>query len=116
MPENQNAQQNFLAETEVETANPYGEILNLAKHFGVDSKFIDFDIMEIKTECKVVGESQPRQVPAEKLNIFDDDKFFVEKVESIKQNYLVKFYDTRQVKPTPLPNVARSASRNLTEI
>ena len=116
MPENQNAQQNFLAEIESETANPYGEILNLAKHFGVDSKFIDFDIMEIKTECKVVGESQPRQVPAEKLNIFDDDKFFVEKVESIKQNYLVKFYDTRQVKPTPLPNVAINANKNLTKI
>ena len=116
MPENQNAQQNFLAETEVETANPYGEILNLAKHFGVDSKFIDFDIMEIKTECKVAGESQPRQVPAEKLNIFDDDKFFVEKVESIKQNYLVKFYDTRQVKPTPLPNVVINANKNLTKI
>jgi len=116
VPENQNAQQNFLAETEVETANPYGEILNLAKHFGVDSKFIDFDIMEIKTECKVAGESQPRQVPAEKLNIFDDDKFFVEKVESIKQNYLVKFYDTRQVKPTPLPNVAINANKNLTKI
>ena len=116
MPENQNAQQNFLAETEVETANPYGELLNLAKHFGVDSKFIDFDIMEIKTECKVAGESQPRQVPAEKLNIFDDDKFFVEKVESIKQNYLVKFYDTRQVKPTPLPNVAINANKNLTKI
>ena len=116
MPENQNAQQNFLAETEVETANPYGEILNLVKSFGVDSKFIDFDIMEIKTECKVAGESQPRQVPAEKLNIFDDDKFFVEKVESIKQNYLVKFYDTRQVKPTPLPNVAINANKNLTKI
>ena len=116
MPENQNAQQNFLAETEVETANPYGEILNLAKHFGVDSKFIDFDIIEIKTECKVAGESQPRQIPAEKLNIFDDDNFFVEKVESIKQNYLVKFYDTRQVKPTPLPNVAINANKNLTKI
>ena len=116
MPENQNAQQNFLAETEVETANPYGEILNLAKHFGVDSKFIDFDIMEIKTECKVAGESQPRQIPAEKLNIFDDDNFFVGKVESIKQNYLVKFYDTRQVKPTPLPNVAINANKNLTKI
>lgn len=116
MPENQNAQQNFLVETEVETANPYGEILNLAKHFGVDSKFIDFDIIEIKTECKVAGESQPRQIPAEKLNIFDDDKFFVEKVESIKQNYLVKFYDTRQVKPTPLPNVAINANKNLTKI
>lgn len=116
MPENQNAQQNFLAETEVETANPYGEILNLAKHFGVDSKFIDFDIIEIKTECKVAGESQPRQIPAEKLNIFDDDKFFVEKVESIKQNYLVKFYDTRQVKPTPLPDVAINANKNLTKI
>lgn len=116
MPENQNAQQNFLAEIESETANPYGEILNLAKHFGVDSKFIDFDIMEIKTECKVAGESQPRQIPAEKLNIFDDDKFFVEKVESIKQNYLVKFYDTRQVKPTPLPNVAINANKNLTKI
>ena len=116
MPENQNAQQNFLAEIESETANPYGEILNLAKHFGVDSKFIDFDIMEIKTECKVVGESQPRQIPAERLNIFDDDKFFVEKVESIKQNYLVKFYDTRQVKPTPLPNVAINANKNLTKI
>lgn len=116
MPENQNAQQNFLAEMEVETANPYGEILNLAKHFGVDSKFIDFDIIEIKTECKVAGESQPRQIPAEKLNIFDDDNFFVEKVESIKQNYLVKFYDTRQVKPTPLPNVAINANKNLTKI
>jgi len=116
VPENQNAQQNFLAETEVETANPYGEILNLAKHFGVDSKFIDFDIIEIKTECKVAGESQPRQIPAEKLNIFDDDKFFVEKVESIKQNYLVKFYDTRQVKPTPLPDVAINANKNLTKI
>ena len=116
MPENQNAQQNFLAETEVETANPYGEILNLAKHFGVDSKFIDFDIIEIKTECKVAGESQPRQIPAEKLNIFDEDNFFVEKIESIKQNYLVKFYDTRQVKPTPLPNVAINANKNLTKI
>lgn len=116
MPENQNAQQNFLAEIESETANPYGEILNLAKHFGVDSKFIDFDIIEIKTECKVAGESQPRQIPAEKLNIFDDDNFFVEKVESIKQNYLVKFYDTRQVKPTPLPNVAINTNKNLTKI
>lgn len=116
MPENQNAQQNFLAEIESETANPYGEILNLAKHFGVDSKFIDFDIMEIKTECKVAGESQPRQIPAEKLNIFDDDKFFVEKVESIKQSYLVQFYDVRRVKATPLPNVAINANKNLTKI
>lgn len=115
MPENQNAQ-TYLEDIEIETPSPYGEILNLAKHFGVDSKFIDFDIMEIKTECKVAGESQPRQVPAEKLNIFDDDKFFVEKVESIKQNYLVKFYDTRQVKPTPLPNVAINANKNLTKI
>ena len=101
---------------EVETANPYGEILNLAKHFGVDSKFVDFDIMEIKTECKVAGESQPRQIPAEKLNIFDDDKFFVEKVESIKQSYLVQFYDVRRVKATPLPNVAINANKNLTKI
>ncbi len=116
MPENQNAQQNFLAETEVETANPYGEILNLAKHFGVDSKFIDFDIIEIKTECKVAGESQPRQIPAEKLNIFDDDKFFVEKVESIKQSYLVQFYDVRRAKPMPLPNVVINANKNLTKI
>ena len=116
MPENQNAQQNFLAEIESETANPYGEILNLAKHFGVDSKFVDFDIMEIKTECKVAGESQPRQIPAEKLNIFDDDKFFVEKVESIKQSYLVQFYDVRRVKATPLPNVAINANKNLTKI
>jgi hypothetical protein len=116
VPENQNAQQNFLAEIESETANPYGEILNLAKHFGVDSKFVDFDIMEIKTECKVAGESQPRQIPAEKLNIFDDDKFFVEKVESIKQSYLVQFYDVRRVKATPLPNVAINANKNLTKI
>ncbi|WP_297940313.1 flagellar assembly protein A, partial [uncultured Campylobacter sp.] len=116
VPENQNAQQNFLAETEVETANPYGEILNLAKHFGVDSKFIDFDIIEIKTECKVAGESQPRQIPAEKLNIFDDDKFFVEKVESIKQSYLVQFYDVRRAKPMPLPNVVINANKNLTKI
>ena len=111
MPENQNAQQNFLAEMEVETANPYGEILNLVKSFGVDSKFIDFDILEIKTECKVVGESQPRQIAEDKLNVFDNDKFYVDRVESIKQSYLV-----RRVKPTPLPNVSVNANKNLTKI
>ncbi|MBC2883324.1 DUF342 domain-containing protein [Campylobacter sp. Marseille-Q3452] len=116
MPENQNAQQNFLAEMEVETANPYGEILNLVKSFGVDSKFIDFDILEIKTECKVVGESQPRQIAEDKLNVFDNDKFYVDRVESIKQSYLVKFYDVRRVKPTPLPNVSVNANKNLTKI
>ena len=116
MPENQNAQQNFLAEMEVETANPYGEILNLVKSFGVDSKFIDFDIMEIKTECKVVGESQPRQIAEDKLNVFDNDKFYVDRVESIKQSYLVKFYDVRRAKPTPLPNVSVNANKNLTKI
>ena len=116
MPENQNAQQNFLAEMEVETANPYGEILNLVKSFGVDSKFIDFDIMEIKTECKVVGESQPRQIAEDKLSVFDNDKFYVDRVESIKQSYLVKFYDIRRVKPTPLPNVSVNANKNLTKI
>ena len=116
MPENQNAQQNFLAEMEVETANPYGEILNLVKSFGVDSKFIDFDILEIKTECKVVGESQPRQIAEDKLNVFDNDKFYVDRVESIKQSYLVKFYDIRRVKPTPLPNVSVNANKNLTKI
>ena len=116
MPENQNAQQNLLAEMEVETANPYGEILNLVKSFGVDSKFIDFDILEIKTECKVVGESQPRQIAEDKLNIFDNDKFYVDRVESIKQSYLVKFYDIRRAKPTPLPNVSVNANKNLTKI
>ncbi len=116
MAENQNAQQNFLAEMEVETANPYGEILNLVKSFGVDSKFIDFDILEIKTECKVVGESQPRQIAEDKLNVFDNDKFYVDRVESIKQSYLVKFYDVRRVKPTPLPNVSVNANKNLTKI
>nr|WP_314179445.1 flagellar assembly protein A [uncultured Campylobacter sp.] len=116
MPENQNAQQNFLAEMEVETANPYGEILNLVKSFGVDSKFIDFDILEIKTECKVVGESQPRQIAEDKLNVFDNDKFYVDRVESIKQSYLVKFYDVRRTKPTPLPNVSVNANKNLTKI
>ncbi|MGP1534225.1 MAG: flagellar assembly protein A [Campylobacter sp.] len=116
MPENQNAQQNFLAEMEVKTANPYGEILNLVKSFGVDSKFIDFDILEIKTECKVVGESQPRQIAEDKLNVFDNDKFYVDRVESIKQSYLVKFYDVRRVKPTPLPNVSVNANKNLTKI
>jgi len=116
VPENQNAQQNFLAEMEVETANPYGEILNLVKSFGVDSKFIDFDIMEIKTECKVVGESQPRQIAEDKLSVFDNDKFYVDRVESIKQSYLVKFYDIRRVKPTPLPNVSVNANKNLTKI
>ena len=116
MPENQNAQQNFLAEMEVETANPYGEILNLVKSFGVDSKFIDFDIIEIKTECKVVGESQPRQITEDTLNIFDNDKFYVDRVESIKQSYLVKFYDVRRAKPTPLPNVSVNANKNLTKI
>ena len=116
MPENQNAQQNFLAEMEVETANPYGEILNLVKSFGVDSKFIDFDILEIKTECKVVGESQPRQIAEDKLNVFDNDKFYVDRVESIKQSYLVKFYDVRRAKPTPLPNVSVNANKNLTKI
>jgi len=116
VPENQNAQQNFLAEMEVETANPYGEILNLVKSFGVDSKFIDFDILEIKTECKVVGESQPRQIAEDKLNVFDNDKFYVDRVESIKQSYLVKFYDVRRAKPTPLPNVSVNANKNLTKI
>jgi len=116
VPENQNAQQNFLAEMEVETANPYGEILNLVKSFGVDSKFIDFDIMEIKTECKVVGESQSRQIAEDKLNVFDNDKFYVDRVESIKQSYLVKFYDVRRAKPTPLPNVSVNANKNLTKI
>ena len=116
MPENQNAQQNFLAEMEVETANPYGEILNLVKSFGVDSKFIDFDILEIKTECKVVGESQPRQIAEDKLSVFDNDKFYVDRVESIKQSYLVKFYDVRRVKPMPLPNVSVNANKNLTKI
>jgi len=116
VPENQNTQQNFLAEMEVETANPYGEILNLVKSFGVDSKFIDFDILEIKTECKVVGESQPRQIAEDKLNVFDNDKFYVDRVESIKQSYLVKFYDVRRVKPTPLPNVSVNANKNLTKI
>ena len=116
MPENQNAQQNFLAEIDVETANPYGEILNLVKSFGVDSKFIDFDILEIKTECKVVGESQPRQIAEDKLNVFDNDKFYVDRVESIKQSYLVKFYDVRRAKPTPLPNVSVNANKNLTKI
>lgn len=116
MPENQNAQQNFLAEMEVETANPYGEILNLVKSFGVDSKFIDFDIIEIKTECKVVGESQPRQIAEDKLSVFDNDKFYVDRVESIKQSYLVKFYDIRRVKPTLLPNVSVNANKNLTKI
>jgi len=116
VPENQNAQQNFLAEMEVETANPYGEILNLVKSFGVDSKFIDFDILEIKTECKVVGESQPRQIAEDKLSVFDNDKFYVDRVESIKQSYLVKFYDIRRVKPMPLPNVSVNANKNLTKI
>ena len=101
---------------EVETANPYGEILNLVKSFGVDSKFIDFDIMEIKTECKVVGESQSRQIAEDKLNVFDNDKFYVDRVESIKQSYLVKFYDVRRAKPTPLPNVSVNANKNLTKI
>ena len=101
---------------EVETANPYGEILNLVKSFGVDSKFIDFDILEIKTECKVVGESQPRQIAEDKLNVFDNDKFYVDRVESIKQSYLVKFYDVRRAKPTPLPNVSVNANKNLTKI
>jgi len=116
VPENQNAQQNFLAEMEVETTNPYGEILNLVKSFGVDSKFIDFDIIEIKTECKVVGESQPRQIAEDKLSVFDNDKFYVDRVESIKQSYVVKFYDIRRVKPTPLPNVSVNANKNLTKI
>jgi len=116
VPENQNAQQNFLAEMEVETTNPYGEILNLVKSFGVDSKFIDFDILEIKTECKVVGESQPRQIAEDKLSVFDNDKFYVDRVESIKQSYLVKFYDIRRVKPMPLPNVSVNANKNLTKI
>ena len=116
MPENQNAQQNFLAEMEVETANPYGEILNLVKSFGVDSKFIDFDILEIKTECKIAGESEPRTISENKLDIFDNDKFYVDRVESIKQSYRVKFYDIRRVKPTPLPNVSVNANKNLTKI
>lgn len=116
MPENQNAQQNLLAEMEVETANPYGEILNLVKSFGVDSKFIDFDILEIKTECKVVSESQPRQIAEDKLSVFDNDKFYVDRVESIKQSYLVKFYDIRRAKPTPLPNVSVNTNKNLTKI
>ena len=116
MTENQKAQQTFLAEMEVETANPYGEILNLVKNLGVDSKFIDFDIVKIKTECKITGEGQPRQISEEKLNIFDDDKFYVERVESIKQSYLVKFYDIRRAKPVPLPNVSLNANKNLTKI
>ena len=116
MAENQKAQQTFLADMEVETANPYGEILNLVKNLGVDSKFIDFDIVKIKTECKITGEGQPRQISEEKLNIFDDDKFYVERVESIKQSYLVKFYDIRRAKPVPLPNVSLNANKNLTKI
>lgn len=116
MTENQKAQQTFLAEMEVETANPYGEILNLVKNLGVDSKFIDFDIIKIKTECKIAGEGQPRQISEEKLDIFDDDKFYVERVESIKQSYLVKFYDIRRAKPVPLPNVSLNANKNLTKI
>ena len=116
MTENQKAQQTFLAEMEVETANPYGEILNLVKNLGVDSKFIDFDIVKIKTECKITGEGQPRQISEEKLDIFDDDKFYVERVESIKQSYLVKFYDIRRAKPVPLPNVSLNANKNLTKI
>ena len=115
MPENQNAQ-TYLEDIEIETPSPYGEVLNLVKKYGVDNKFIDFEILDFKTECKIVGEKSPRMLAQSKLGVFDDDKFYVEKVESLKQIYRVKFYDLRRAKPIVLPSIAINANKNLTKI
>ena len=115
MPENQNAQ-TYLEDIEIETPSPYGEVLNLVRKYGVDNKFIDFEILDFKTECKIVGEKSPRMLAQSKLGVFDDDKFYVEKVESLKQIYRVKFYDLRRAKPAVLPSIAINANKNLTKI
>ena len=115
MPENQNAQ-TYLEDIEIETPSPYGEVLNLVRKYGVDNKFIDFEILDFKTECKIVGEKSPRMLAQSKLGVFDDDKFYVEKVESLKQIYRVKFYDLRRAKPIVLPSIAINANKNLTKI
>ncbi|MDO5046571.1 flagellar assembly protein A [Campylobacter sp.] len=100
----------------IQTPNPYAEISNLSTNFNVEAKFIDFNIVEIFTEYKLLGDSEIKVIEGEKLEIFDDDKFYINQVENIKQTYKVEFFDVRRNKPKLLPNISLNVNKNLTKV
>ncbi|MFL1707083.1 flagellar assembly protein A [Campylobacter sp. MOP7] len=116
MENSQNNQPTYLDPIIMQTPNPYGEIPNLVSNFNVEAKFIDFNIITFFTEYKLLGDSEIKSVEEDKLSIFDDDKFYVNQVESVKQTYKVEFFDIRKNKPKPLPNIALNVNKNLTKI
>ena len=110
------SEQTYLDPIVMDTANPYNEIHDISRNFNVDIKFIDFSILSITTEYKPLGDSEIKTVDESMLEIFDDDKFYVHQIESIKQNYKVEFFDLRRRKPDLLPDITINANKSLTKI
>lgn len=106
----------YLDPVVMETPTPFNEIFNIATNFSVDAKFIDFSIVEIFTEYKLVGAASSQIVDSSKSAMFDDDTFFTKHLESIRQYYKVEFFDIRKNKPKPLPKISISVNKNLTKI
>ncbi|QCD52587.1 flagellar assembly protein A [Campylobacter sp. RM16192] len=114
--ENSQKEPIYLDPIGMDTINPYGEIPILARNFNVDMKFIDFKILSIVTEYKLIGDSESKILEKTELDIFDNDTFYVNQVENIKQSYKVEFFDTRRKKQHLLPDISISANKNLTKI
>ncbi|MGP1484913.1 MAG: flagellar assembly protein A [Campylobacter sp.] len=107
---------NYLDPIILQTANPYNEILNLVKSFKVDAKFIDFRILDIITECKFIGETEPKILTQRELAIFNDDSVYVNNLDSINQNFRVEFFDIRKKRTNQLPEISISINKKLTKI
>ena len=100
----------------LQTPTPHNEVLNLVKSFKVDSKFIDFKIIDIISECKLVNQQEPKILSKSELGKFNNDDFFVNELESITQSYKVEFFDIRKRPPKKIPEISISINKKLTKI
>ncbi|WP_169776750.1 flagellar assembly protein A [Campylobacter mucosalis] len=98
------------------TKTPHLEIKTLANSQGVDSKFVDYRLLDILTSYTDAEHEEPVEVKRADLDIFDDTMFYIEPSLKIEQSYYVEFYDIRQAPKVLLPKINIGVNSSLTKI
>lgn len=93
------------------------ELKSVASANKVDPSAVDFNLLNISTLYKLEGEDEWTEADQSKLDIFNDDTFFLNPELKIEQHFKIEIFDLRtQVSSTPLPDLSLGANKSLTRV
>lgn len=101
---------------EIVTTEPYQELKRVCANFKDIAEYIDFKLKETFTTYTNKMNEEPVSVTEDKMNIFDNDDFYLDESLKITQSYRVEFYDIRTLAKPNLPRISIGVNKSLTKV